>query len=150
MLQISIVISFSESVRDYRLHLHDVWCARVCFYGIKWLTFKLVELLMLEGRDRCFLPALIQHSPLLSAGKKSQWLIYKVEKGNISTRGTVGFLSFMSVVELNHDVCFCGLCPPVIALLSVLPNVVCTVSASFFLRLIKPKLWSARRASRSW
>lgn len=70
----------------------------------------------------------------------------KRKKGNISTRGR--FSLFMSFVELNHDVCFCGLCPLVIALLSVLPNVVCTVSA--FLRLIKLKLWSALKASRSW
>lgn len=56
ILQISIVISFSKPVWDYRLHLHDVWC--LCFYAIKRLTFKWVQLLMLEGREWYFLPAL--------------------------------------------------------------------------------------------
>lgn len=135
MLHISIVISFSKPVWDYRLHLHDVWCVCVCFYGIKWLTFKLVQLLMLEGREWYFLPAFRQHSPLLSAGKKPKahilYVVYKDGYGNISTQGTVGFLFFMSFLELNLNVCFCGLCPLVKSLLSVLPNVVCTVSAFF-------------------
>lgn len=108
MLQISIVISFSEPVRDYRLHLHDVWC--VCFYGIKWLTFKLEQLLMLEGREWCFLPP-SSHTALTfcSLQKKSQHMKWK--KGNTSVRGK--FSLFMPSLKLNHDVCFvdCALWP---------------------------------------
>lgn len=88
MLQISIVISSCESVWDYGLHLHDVWA--VCFYGIKRLTFKLVQLLMLGAcGEWCLLPTRSFH--LCSLQGKSQWLINKEEMGNTIVRGTVVF-----------------------------------------------------------
>lgn len=114
MLQISIVISFSEPVWDYRLHLRDVWC--VCFYGIKRLTFKLVQLLILEGREWCFLPALIQLSPLLSAGKKKSKGSYMKWKRGTWARsccslcvfcGTQSWHLLLWIVPLSHSLAFC-------------------------------------------
>jgi len=68
MLQISIVISFSQPVWDYRLNSRVCARACVCVCVIKYLTFKLVQLLLVQCREWCSLPAPIQLSPLLSGG----------------------------------------------------------------------------------
>lgn len=142
MLRISIVISFCGPVRDYRLHLHDVWC--VCFYGIKWLTFKWVQLLILGDGEWCFLPALMQLSPLISGkgGKEANgsylFIYIYIYKSHKHTR-RCWFSTFISFLELSRAVAACWSLPRFL----FLPNVIFTgfIYLFIFWVQIRAALW---------